>query len=201
GLRVVADYVGKYVSELRDLRFEPEKSFETLVEYPDGEGGALVAGAIDIVRQDDPPRVTLIDFKSGDERTDAKKLDEEEMALQVGIYAVATKSELEYEPEQGMVRYLDSGPNEKAELIIPLNRKTIEKSKRAVSETAYDIRERKFREGPRKEREGKLRCFTCDFLSLCGMKEAVAHKRAQSPPGLTDTRMNSFLHKAADGSN
>lgn len=180
GLRIVADYIGKYASELSDLKFEPEKPFETLVEYPDGEGGALVTGAIDIVRQDDPPRVTLIDFKSGDEKIDAKKLDEEEMALQIGIYAVAAKSELEYEPEQGIVRYLDSGPYEKAELIVPLNPKTLESSKKTVSETAYDIRERKFKEGPRKEREGKLRCGTCDFLGLCGMEDAVNHKKSSS---------------------
>ncbi|MEP6889458.1 MAG: ATP-dependent DNA helicase [Nitrospirota bacterium] len=177
GLRIVADYVKKYASELQSLGFEPEKPFETLVEYPDGEGGALVTGAIDIIRQDDPPRVTLIDFKSGDERADAKKLDEEEMALQIGIYACAAKSELEYEPEQGMVRYLDSGPHEKAELLVPLNPKTLAMAKITVSETAYNIRERKFKEGPRKEREGKLRCITCDFLGLCGMNDAMAHKK------------------------
>jgi DNA helicase-2/ATP-dependent DNA helicase PcrA len=180
GVRIAADYIGKYVSELRELLFEPEKSFETLVDYPDGEGGALVTGAIDIVRQDDPPRVTLIDFKSGDERTDAKKLDEEQMALQLAIYALAAKSELEYEPEQGMVRYLDSGAHEKAELMIPLDPQTLEKSKKTVSETAHAIRERRFKEGPKKEQEGKLRCGTCDFLGLCGMKDAVAHKRANS---------------------
>jgi len=52
------------------LTFEPEKEFETLIEYEDGNGGALISGAIDIVRQDNPPRVTLIDFKSGDPESD-----------------------------------------------------------------------------------------------------------------------------------
>lgn len=177
GVRIVADYIGKYASELAKLTFEPEKSFETLVEYPDGQGGALVTGAIDIVRQDNPPRVTLIDFKSGDERADAKKLDEEEMALQVGIYAVAAKSELEYEPQHGMVRYLDSGPTEKAELVVPLDPKALNKSRKVVSETAHDIRERKFKEGPQKDRDGKLRCITCDFLGLCGMPQATTYKK------------------------
>jgi len=151
-----------------------------LIEYPNGEGGAIVTGAIDIVRQDNPPRVTLIDFKSGDERADAKKLDEEEMSLQVGIYAVAAKSELEYEPEQGMVRYLDVGKNEKGELKIPLNPQTLQKARKTVSETAYNIRERKFKNGPTKECEGKLRCETCDFLGLCGMPSAVALKKRWS---------------------
>lgn len=180
GVQIVADYIAKYVDELRDLKFEPEKAFETLIEYPGGEGGAIVSGAIDIVRQDNPPCVTLIDFKSGDERADAKKLDEEEMSLQIGIYAVAAKSELEYEPEQGLVRYLDVGKDEKGELKIPLNPETLEKARKSVSETAFNIRERKFKVGPIKEREGKLRCEACDFLGLCGMPSAVAHKKQKS---------------------
>lgn len=174
GVQVVSDYVQKYVEELRDLQFEPEKSFETLIEYPDGEGGAIVTGAIDIVRQDDPPRVTLIDFKSGDDTADAKKLDEEEMSLQVGIYAVAAKSELEYEPEQGMVRYLGVDKSEKGELKIPLGVGDIEKARKTVSQTALDIRDRKFKKGPRKD---TARCTTCDFLGICGMSDAVSVKK------------------------
>jgi DNA helicase-2/ATP-dependent DNA helicase PcrA len=89
GLKIVADYVQRYAVELGRLTFEPEKEFETLIEYEDGSGGALVSGAIDIVRQDDPPRVTLIDFKSGDHDSDRhQRLDEEEMKLQVSLYAV-----------------------------------------------------------------------------------------------------------------
>lgn len=177
GLRVVADYVVKYADELRNLIFEAEKPFETQIDYPDRDGGALITGAIDIVRQDDPPRVTLIDFKSGDEHSDAKKLDKEEMALQVGIYALAAKNELEYEPERGLVRYLDSGPHEKGELEVPLDHTALERSQEIVSETASAIRDRKFKEGPRKESDGTPRCATCDFFGLCGMKEALALKK------------------------
>ena len=42
-----------------------------------------------------------------DQRADAKKLDEDEMRLQVGLYAIAARAELEFEPERGLVRYLD----------------------------------------------------------------------------------------------
>jgi ATP-dependent exoDNAse (exonuclease V) beta subunit len=64
-------------------------------EYGDSEGGALISNAIDIVRQDDPPRVTLIDFKSGDPESDKhQKLDEKEMQLQIAIYALAARKEL-----------------------------------------------------------------------------------------------------------
>jgi DNA helicase-2/ATP-dependent DNA helicase PcrA len=53
--------------------------------------------------------VTLIDFKSGDPDSDNhQKLDEEEMKLQVAIYGVAARKELEYLPERGLVRYLDA---------------------------------------------------------------------------------------------
>ena len=170
----------KYASELKTLSFEPEKPFETLIDYPGEDGGALITGAIDVVRQDDPPRVTLIDFKSGDDKEDAKKLDAAEMSLQIGIYAIAARSELEYEPEQGMVRYLDSDPKEKAELKVPLDSSSLEKAKRKVAQAALEIKRRNFSEGPRIEKERKKLCGSCDFLRICGMHEAVAHKKNPS---------------------
>ena len=122
GIRIVADYVQRYAAEMATVTFEPEKEFETLIEYEDGDGGALISGAIDIVRQDDPPRVTLIDFKSGDPDSDKhQKLNEEEMQLQVALYAVAAKKELQYQPDQGLVRYLDADDKSKSELKVPLD--------------------------------------------------------------------------------
>lgn len=180
GIQIVADYVKKYAEELRELIFEPEKAFETLITYPDGDGGAIVSGAIDIVRHDDPPRVTLVDFKSGDDRSDAKKLDEEEMALQVGIYAVAAKSELEYEPQQGMVRYLGVPKNERGELKIPLTPEALAQARDRVSKTAFAIRERNFKGQPTKRSQGQLRCETCDFLGLCGMSVALNFKEGKA---------------------
>lgn len=179
GLQVVADYVQRFASELSQLTFEPEKEFETLVEYPDQDGGALVSGAIDIVRRDNPPRVTLIDFKSGDPESDARmKLDEEEMTLQIGIYALAAKKELEYEPNAGLVRYLDAKQDEKRELRIPLDKIHLEAAQKEVAKTAASIRDRKFKLGPNKVIDGKPRCSICDFISMCGQKEAMAYKKA-----------------------
>jgi ATP-dependent DNA helicase UvrD/PcrA len=176
GLRVVADYVGRYAEELAHLRFEPEKAFETLVSYGDSEGGALITGAIDIVRQDNPPRVTLIDFKSGDPDSDNhQKLDEQEMKLQVAIYAVGAKKELEYQPEKGLVRYLDAEAG-KAELGVPLDDVSISEATALVSETARKIRDRNFKAGPHQNQDGTPRCPHCDFLGLCGMKDAAVHK-------------------------
>jgi DNA helicase II / ATP-dependent DNA helicase PcrA len=167
--------------ELSTLRFEPEKEFETLIEYEDSEGGALIAGAIDIVRQDDPPRVTLIDFKSGDPDSDNhQKLDEEEMRLQVTVYGVAAKKELQYRPEQGLVRYLDASEPDRRELPVPLDEKAIDEAKKLVAATAARIRDRQFRQGPRRRNGAELRCGGCDFVGLCGTPDAIAHKSGNS---------------------
>jgi len=180
GVRVVADYVQYFVDELANLTFEPEKEFETLMEYDDGGGGAMISGAIDIVRRDDPPQVTLIDFKSGDPESDKhQNLDEDEMRLQVGIYAVAARKELEYEPEKGLVRYLDVDreASDKHQLNVPLDEASVEDAKKTVIETAKAIRDRKFTSSPKKTFEdGVARCKRCDFLGFCGMPAAMEFK-------------------------
>ncbi len=178
GLQIVADYIGRYAGELAGLQFEPEKEFETLIEYEDSDGGALISGAIDIVRQDDPPRVTLIDFKSGDPDSDKhQQLDEEEMKLQVAIYAVAAKRELEYQPEQGLVRYLDAEDVKKSELKVPLDETAMNQAVGVVARTAGKIRDRVFNTGPATREGAKPRCGNCDFIGFCGMLEAVSYKK------------------------
>jgi hypothetical protein len=148
-----------------------------MIAYDEGDGGALISGAIDIVRQDDPPRVTLIDFKSGDAASDNhQKLDEQEMMLQVAIYAVAAKKELQYQPERGLVRYLDPKEGERRELPVPLDPNTIRESAKLVSRTARRIRDREFKVGPTSGNGKELRCVRCDFVGLCGMPEAAPHK-------------------------
>lgn len=181
GTRIVADYVQRYASEMEKLTFEPEKAFETLVEYEDGNGGALISGAIDVIRQDHPPRVTLIDFKSGDPESDKhQKLNEQEMQFQVALYAVAAKKELQYQPELGLVRYLDIDKKSKdrAELRVPLDADSLIKTTKAAAQTAMKIRERRFTEGPAPRVDGEHRCGTCDFVGFCGMKEAAAYKKS-----------------------
>lgn len=176
GVKIAADYIQRYADELENLTFEPEKEFETLVEYSDKNGGALISGAIDIVRQDKPPRVTLVDFKSGDPDFDMhQSLAEEQMRLQVSLYAVAAKKELEYEPEQGIVRYLDSIDPKKSEIIIPFDDKSIVVARDKVARVAKDIKDRKFNQGPSTSKYNKLkknRCSECDFKGICGLIRA-----------------------------
>lgn len=178
GVHVVAEYVRNYAPELAELSFEPEREFETLIEYEDQSGGALVGGAIDVIRQDDPPRVTLIDFKSGDSESDKhQKLDDEEMKLQVALYALAAKRELEYQPEQGLVRYLGEEDRGKRELKVPLDGNALTAAKQKVARTAAQIRDRLFEAGPVPRPGHAGRCGSCDFLGFCGMVEALKSKR------------------------
>jgi DNA helicase-2/ATP-dependent DNA helicase PcrA len=82
----------------------------------------LVSGAIDLVRLDYPPRVTIIDFKSGERgEENQSNLSEELMRLQVTLYALAARQELEYEPERGLIRYLGEADPSRRELSVPLN--------------------------------------------------------------------------------
>ncbi len=174
---IVAEYVTIYEEELATLEFEPERAFETLIE----EAGVLVSGAIDVIRHDDPPRVALIDFKSGDpekENENASSLDKEQMQLQVSLYGLAAKKELEYEPNLGLVRYLGvppGAPLEDRELKVALTPEAIEAARDTVVDVAKDIQARNWHEGPRrgpKKPAHTVRCEECDFLHLCGRPEA-----------------------------
>jgi DNA helicase-2/ATP-dependent DNA helicase PcrA len=174
--RIIADYVQTYASELDTLTFEPEREFETLLPEED----VLVTGAIDVIRLDDPPRVTLIDFKSGDPESDiSSKLDSEEMKLQVSLYGLAAKRELEYEPERGLVRYLGAEADEDRELDVPLNDAALAAARDTTLTVARSIRDRRFDVGPqRPPRDDRhyIRCGECDFRLFCGRPEAIAFR-------------------------
>ena len=180
--RLVHDYVIQYEEELASLEFEPEHAFETLIE----EADVLVSGAIDVIRHDDPPRVTVIDFKSGDpgkRHTNASGLDREQMEFQVSLYGLAAKKELEYEPGLGLVRYLGVEPgatDRDRELRVSLNAHALSSARENVVELAGDIQARQWNRGPRqgpKKPGNTSRCQECDFLLLCGRAEADVARR------------------------
>lgn len=82
---IIGEFVRTYADELERLEFKPEQTFEALIP----EKQVLVSGAIDVIRLD-APRVTIIDFKSGQADSDVhEKLDEDEMRLQVSLYGLA----------------------------------------------------------------------------------------------------------------
>ena len=179
-VEVVAGYVERYGGELSHLAFEPERAFETLIP----EAQTLISGAMDVIRLDEPPRVTLIDFKSGKpgDPEFALKLDEREMKLQVMLYGLAAKKELEYDPNLGLVRYLDVADGQTAELRIPLDAEALDGARKTVAETANAIRERRFSDGPQiKPRTPGLtsRCQECDNRLFCPHEKAVAARAAR----------------------
>jgi DNA helicase-2/ATP-dependent DNA helicase PcrA len=170
GVEVVADYVTTCSDELEGLTYEPEKEFETLLP----EEQVLISGAIDVIRRDDPPRVTLIDFKSGEADSDlAMKLDSDEMRLQVSLYGLAARREMEYEPERGLVRYLAEPDPDERELSVPMTEAALAEAAQTVSTTARRIKSRDFHSGPverERDREDGPRCGRCDFRSFCGIR-------------------------------
>jgi DNA helicase-2/ATP-dependent DNA helicase PcrA len=177
--KIIADYVATYAPELAKLKFEPEREFETLIE----EEQLLISGAIDVVRLDDPPRVSLIDFKSGESESDsAIKLSAEEMKLQVSLYGIAAKHELEYKPDQGIVRYLGEDDPKKKEMALLLDDKALAEARSKAISTAKEIKQRKFHEGPRRApKNEKLasRCGECDFHLFCGHEAAAKHRASR----------------------
>jgi DNA helicase-2/ATP-dependent DNA helicase PcrA len=184
-LVIIEDYVRTYAAELARLRFEPEREFETLIE----EEQMLISGAIDVVRLDDPPRVSLIDFKSGESGSDsATKLSAEEMKLQVSLYGLAAKHELEYEPDEGIVRYLGETDPKKREMALRLDDTALAEARLAVVSAAKEIKQRRFHDGPRRpprDEKHTSRCGECDFKLICGHWEGERQRLgriAEKPP-------------------
>jgi DNA helicase-2/ATP-dependent DNA helicase PcrA len=155
---------------------DTEKEFETLIEKEQ----VLVSGAIDVIRLDDPPRVSLIDFKAGTAGDpdggplDKSKLDERLMRLQISLYALAAKHELEFEPDEGLVRYLGETDASKRELKVDFKADAMKKAEAEVTRAAVAIRDRRFDLGPASGYEG--RCARCDHNGFCGRKEAKDYR-------------------------
>ncbi|MGE3622469.1 MAG: ATP-dependent DNA helicase [Bdellovibrionales bacterium] len=167
----IAQYIRNYSEELNTLEFLPEKEFETLI----AEENLLVSGSIDLVRLDDPPRVTIIDFKSGENSDQsASGLSTEMMRQQVGIYGLAAKHELEFEPDRGIIRYIGERDPNQQQKVIELNDQELAQTRQNVIDTARKIKNREFYEGP--SAHSPQRCDKCDFSRFCGRPEARAFR-------------------------
>ena len=153
-----------YQGELSSLEFEPEREFETLIQ----EEELLISGAIDLLRLDEPPRVTIVDFKSG-ERGDENRsgLSEDLMRLQVSLYALAARQELEFEPERGLIRYVGETDAERRELGVDMTEEEMRETRRIVVHAGRQIRSRNFDRGPGPALRN--RCDNCDFRGICGI--------------------------------
>ncbi|GAI13553.1 unnamed protein product, partial [marine sediment metagenome] len=136
--------------------------FETLIR----DEGLLISGTIDVVRLDDPPRITIIDFKSGERGEETQSgLSENMMRLQIGIYGLAARHELEYEPDQGLVRYIGEENPEHKQLSVQLNQEELDTARQIVIDAGRRIKSRIFNEGP----TTIDRCENCDHRVVCGL--------------------------------
>ena len=171
----VIEYVEAYAEELARLEFEPEKEFETLIS----EKNLLISGTIDVLRLDDPPRVSILDFKSGDSEDETGSgLNRELMALQIGVYGLAARDELEYDPHHGLVRYIGERDPSRRQMEINLDDRQLVKVRNEIIETAQTIQNRQFDSGPTER--VKDRCGQCDFLDFCSRTEATESRRERS---------------------
>lgn len=167
----VREYIRRYAAELSELEFEPEKEFETLI--PDER--LLISGAIDLLRLDNPPRVTVIDFKSGNSAEETGSgLTSDLMALQIGVYGLAARNELEYEPQSGKIRYIGERDDALAEATVDLTDDQLAAVRSELIQAARRIRSRSFNEGP--SARVPDRCSRCDFKSICPRPEAEAER-------------------------
>ena len=163
----VVDYINVYANELARLDFEPEKEFETMID----EENLLISGAIDVVRLDDPPRVAIMDFKSGNaEEETGTGLSREMMALQIGVYGLAARDELEYDPHQGIVRYIGERIPDRRQVEVGLGEEELERVRNQIAQAGRQIRNREFHSGPTDRIEN--RCSRCDFGGFCPREEA-----------------------------
>ena len=170
----VVEYVEAYAEELSRLEFEPEKEFESLIP----EENLLISGAIDVVRLDDPPMVTIVDFKSGDAQEETGSgLSRELMALQIGVYGLAAREEFEYDPQRGLIRYIGERDHARRQMEVNLNDEELVRIRAAVIETGRNIRDRHFNMGPTGRVEN--RCSRCDFLNICPREEAEMARRSE----------------------
>lgn len=177
-VRAIARYVRAYAQDLGRLEFQPERAFETLIP----EANVLITGAIDLIQLDDPPQVTLVDFKSGHAPEDPV-LDTDAMRKQVQLYALAARRELEYAPQRGLVRYLGEPDEDNWQLEVPLDGDAIAASMAVTVAEAEAIKRREFFGQPTPSArygEPEGRCATCDFRRVCGLPGAVAYRARRS---------------------
>lgn len=163
-LKGLIEYVYSYTDELARLEFKPEQEFETLIR----DEGLLISGTIDVIRLDDPPRITIIDFKSGESgETTQSGLSQNMMRLQIGIYGLAARHELEYEPDRGLIRYIGEDNPARRQLSIHLNQEELAAARQVVVDAGRCIKGRLFNEGP--SHHASNRCETCDHRAVCGL--------------------------------
>lgn len=126
-----------------------EKQFELSLD-----GDVIVTGRIDQINQTGPNRlVEIVDYKTGSPKNEK----DAEKSLQLSLYALAAREQLELKPER--LTFYNLTTNEAVS--VPHNDADVEEALDEVAEVAADLRARSFPAKP-----GFL-CRYCDFRALC----------------------------------
>ena len=91
------------------------------------------------------------------------------MAMQIGVYGLAAVHELEYEPQNGLVRYIGEQDPDLAEVAVDLTDEQLSSVRQQLTDTGRSIRNRDFDHGPSPQSAG--RCSKCDFKNICRRSE------------------------------
>jgi DNA helicase-2/ATP-dependent DNA helicase PcrA len=87
------------------------------------------------------------------------------MRLQVGIYGLAARHELEYEPDRGLVRYIGENNPEQRQLSVNLSEEELNTARQVVINAGRQIKNRVFNLGPL----SADRCENCDHRVICSL--------------------------------
>jgi ATP-dependent DNA helicase UvrD/PcrA len=120
----------------------------------DGSGADVIEPTLDL----SPERVVITDYKSSDVRDPAKARERARGSLQLSIYAMAYEAMSGRLPDTVALHFLESGLVGSASV----DRRRIEKARKAIRTAAGGIRAREFEPRP-----DYLACTWCAFREIC----------------------------------
>jgi len=132
------------------------------------ENNVRVTGRLDQVNRAGPGAVEIVDYKTGKPKTetDARK------DVQLSVYALAVREELELEPVRLVYYNLQTNQS----VVAQRDEKQLRLVRGLIQEIAADIRAREFDPTP-----GHL-CKSCEFRFLCPTHEMQRYQRIEPVP-------------------